>query len=554
LILDSTTILLPQDLGVTDNPTFEGLTLTGLTEGGLLFAGVDGLISQDKPNLFWKDDTDQFSLGTDIPPALADLTVYGADQSQIALTDGAVNKLIAGQSGISIDVGAAEMAIGTQTNQAFLWLFSNTGITVGTNNIQRVNIEAGGNILIAASGTANTLLDVRGGIDIGLDDTKLRFGASQVASIEYDNGTDALLFDLTGTVNANFNTTGNTNTLYIDTSGKVGIGTNAPTSALTISRATSVAVQMNDPLNIAYWQFGSSGGIFSIIETDAAGGSAGVGRIFRLNPITAPAIIFNLDKVDADLTWSGDTTASIFKLDAGAEELHWTGGNVGIGTLTPVGKLHVDSTEAEALIITKNADGGDVFIIDTTNNTIEIPNDNYKLQLGATLTDLEIYSDGTDGRIDTNGILKVNSSTEFVSKSKITAIGGFAVKLTNTTGAVTVQGQTVKADPATNDAVILTSANDTECIGVFLDAGIADDAEAWVVVAGIADVAMGDNEAATAGNWVETNSTEAGYADATSASPIAAPQHFNEIGHCIETVAAGGVGTHILARCVLHFN
>lgn len=138
-------------------------------------------------------------------------------------------------------------------------------------------------------------------------------------------------------------------------------------------------------------------------------------------------------------------------------------------------------------------------------------------------------------------------------KAAITAIGGYVIKLTNTTGAVTVQGQTVRADPTTNDAVILTAADDTECIGVFLEAGVADDAEAWVVVSGIADVAMGNNEATIAGNWVETNSAEAGYADATGLSPAASPQHFNEIGHCIETVAAGGVGTHILARCVLHF-
>lgn len=143
---------------------------------------------------------------------------------------------------------------------------------------------------------------------------------------------------------------------------------------------------------------------------------------------------------------------------------------------------------------------------------------------------------------------------DFKSKMKLTAIGGYAIKLTNTTGAVTVKGQTVKADTATDDAVILTAADDDECFGVFLDAGVADDAEAWVVIAGIADVAMGDNELATHGNWVETNSTEAGYADATSTTPAAAPQHFNEIGHCIQNVAAGGGGTHILARCVLHFN
>lgn len=158
--------------------------------------------------------------------------------------------------------------------------------------------------------------------------------------------------------------------------------------------------------------------------------------------------------------------------------------------------------------------------------------------------------------ISNTGDITQNGTGRFIesSKFKMTSIGGYAIKLTNKTGGNTVQGQTVKADTATDDGVILTAADDNECFGVFLDAGIADDAEAWVVIAGIADVAMGDDEAATHGNWVETNSAEAGYADATSGSPAAAPQHFNEIGHCIETVAAGGGGTHILARCVLHFN
>ena len=151
-------------------------------------------------------------------------------------------------------------------------------------------------------------------------------------------------------------------------------------------------------------------------------------------------------------------------------------------------------------------------------------------------------------------VTPTNFHSEFEStKIKITPLGGVAIKLTNETGVNTVQGKTVKADPATNDGVILTAADDSECIGVFLDSGIADTAAAWVVISGIADVLMGDNEAAIRGNWVETNSAEAGYADATGASPAAAPQHFNEIGHCIESVTAGGGGTHILARCVLHF-
>lgn len=147
----------------------------------------------------------------------------------------------------------------------------------------------------------------------------------------------------------------------------------------------------------------------------------------------------------------------------------------------------------------------------------------------------------------------------YSDKIKLTALGGYAIKLTNKTGSATVQGQLVKSDTATDDGVILTAAGDQECIGVFLDSGIADDAEAWVVVAGIADVAMEDNTASTHGYWVKNSDSEAGYADATNAAPPGGgvaqlDDHMQEIGHCIESVAAGGAGTHILARCVLHFN
>lgn len=169
---------------------------------------------------------------------------------------------------------------------------------------------------------------------------------------------------------------------------------------------------------------------------------------------------------------------------------------------------------------------------------------------------VDIDSDG-DGSIVGSWTAGSFSTTGTIigggAKVQLTPIGGIAVKLTNTTGVVTIAGQLVKPDPTTDDAVILTGADDTECCGVFLDSGVADDAEAWVVVSGIADVAMEDNTAATRANWIST-SGEVGYANAETASPPAAPAHFREIAHCIESVTADGIGTHILARCVLHFN
>lgn len=137
-------------------------------------------------------------------------------------------------------------------------------------------------------------------------------------------------------------------------------------------------------------------------------------------------------------------------------------------------------------------------------------------------------------------------------KVQFTSIGGLAVKLTNKSGASSTKGRLV--DPATgsNNAVTLTGVDDTECIGVFLNDGVPDGQEAWIVIAGIAEVALDDNTAATRGNWV--GASEAGYADATGGSPPAQPAHFREIGHCTETVSATGAGTHVTAKCVLHFN
>lgn len=158
--------------------------------------------------------------------------------------------------------------------------------------------------------------------------------------------------------------------------------------------------------------------------------------------------------------------------------------------------------------------------------------------------------------IGLNQSLLTTDSPTF-NKVKITTLGGIAIQLTNKTGGNTIAGTVVETytTAAVDDAFDLACADCLEHIGIVLDTGIADGSEAWIVVSGIADVAMKDNTLAARGNWVQM-SDEIGYADATNA---AAPQpinqtHFTEVGHCIESVAAGGGGTHILARCVIHFN
>ncbi len=139
---------------------------------------------------------------------------------------------------------------------------------------------------------------------------------------------------------------------------------------------------------------------------------------------------------------------------------------------------------------------------------------------------------------------------EALNGCRFTNDGEFQIKLTNKTGAASVRGELVKADPATDFSFILTAADDDECLGVVAEAGVADASDAWVTISGRAQVLLKDTTAATRGNWVAT-SDAAGRADATVAAPPGVPAHFQEIGHAIENV---GAGVDQLAWIVMHFN
>jgi hypothetical protein len=155
--------------------------------------------------------------------------------------------------------------------------------------------------------------------------------------------------------------------------------------------------------------------------------------------------------------------------------------------------------------------------------------------------------------IDSNGNITQNGSgrTHESLKYKLTSIGGFAIKITNQTDAISVAGKVVECDHGANDAVELSEANGDHPIGVLLDSGIANGSEVWIVVAGVADVLYEDTESSARGNWVYMSGT-AGFAIDAVPTPGHAADHWKEIGHCCETVTY--VDTPILARCVLHFN
>lgn len=313
--------------------------------------------------------------------------------------------------------------------------------------------------------------------------------------------------------------------ITIDENGNVGIGTKSPDTKLSIQAPTGAGVQTIQTIK------NSSGGTRIKFKFDTNN------------------VRWYITDQDGGIDFAYDESS----------------GFIGIGTSDPLVRLHVKDS-GEQLRLEHTSATGNPFLSFYQNGTrrsfIQHNDTDDNLKIASEFGRIQFLT-GTAGAesprvtILPNGNVGINTElpTQLLdvnNKVGMTAIGGIAIKLTNETGSNTIKGQLVKADTVTNDAVVITSAGDVECFGVFFESGIVDGAEAWVVVAGIADVALDDNVEAVRGDWISTG-VLAGYA-ATANSPAAAPTHFEEIGHCIESVDAGGEGTHILARCVLHFN
>lgn len=120
-----------------------------------------------------------------------------------------------------------------------------------------------------------------------------------------------------------------------------------------------------------------------------------------------------------------------------------------------------------------------------------------------------------------------------------------------------------KADEALNEGEVVSiyqsgtaldvrkspTSGDTQSmpIGAVL-ATVSDQADVWIVIAGIAKVLPESGVTAAIGNVAYTSGSEAGRAAQSSTVPTS--EHWREIGHWLET----GAGNGTLARCCLHFN
>jgi hypothetical protein len=111
---NSTVVLsLPQNIATTSSPTFVGLTLTGLTQGSVLFAGASGVISQDNANFFWNDTDNRLGIGT-LAPATPLHIIRTTEQLRLGYdTLNYASFTVDSVGGLSIGLIGRNFAVGT---------------------------------------------------------------------------------------------------------------------------------------------------------------------------------------------------------------------------------------------------------------------------------------------------------------------------------------------------------------------------------------------------------------------------------------------------------
>ncbi len=293
--------------------------------------------------------------------------------------------------------------------------------------------------------------------------------------------------------------------------GKVGLGTNNPDNLLDVLGDTFIG----DALN---------------------------GVIIRKNGVIGEVMGLNSDVSDWNDLLIRVANAQIYLKE---------NGNIGIGinNTNPGRQLELLHATSPTLSLKSTSLTGNsqIFFGDAGDDNIgrlvyNHTTDDFEFKLGSAK---KVIFNMVDGRV---GIMNATPTQilDIKAKTGFSEIGGHIIKLTNKTGGVSVKGNLVETSIANDDAIQLSSANSLEPIGVFLEAGVADGDEAWIVVGGIAEVR------ADAGGWVKgdwiNSSAVVGRCEGGAHVPNPA-KHMQEVGHALGDAAGNG-----LAKVVLHFN
>jgi len=544
-----------QDVNTDASPIWVGATLSGLTATRVLFAGASGVISDDagltyasatniltastfnatdEDNALQIDGTTFFRTGT-----AANLNIF-LGEGTFDNADGSTNVGIGYHAGFN-NTGSSSIYIGKEAG---------AGLTGGTDNSGIFNVVIGALALKSNTGGDENFA-------LGFSSLLENTSGSRNVAIGY--------FSLAANTTSNDNIAIGSKSMWKSTGrSNVGIG----------EQALQAQTSGEDNIGIGklVGQYQTTGDRNTLIGRSAGAGTSGqsiysentfigyasgfrittgstncfIGYISGVQQTTNSnlLIIDNQDRGSAAAELTDCLIYGIFNSTVTSQSIRFNVGDLTLASGTPYQTLwnttHEDSDggRESRLNFKGEQSGGEV----TTLARIEISHDGVADdEKGKIERYINIGSDGDSPTLAET----IDSSLDvFWTKAKITAIGGYAIKLTNNTGSNSVEGQLVEADDTDENSYKVADANALDVIGVVYNAGVADGSEVWIVQGGIAEVLL------DAGGCVHhdrlISSATAGSADVSNAPAVAV--HFQEIGHAIETVVGAG-----LAKAVLHF-
>ncbi len=254
--------------------------------------------------------------------------------------DGTNGRLYIKETGTGTNTGWVAFATGTGSGTGDLQAVTDVG-NLTTNWIQFAGGTSTGNFLIDRP-SAEAYLTVRSGNSDAYFDLIGNAGATALR-MSSNGGSDYATFEIAS--NGSFNmVAGGTNTIWADApTGNVGIGHNSPTDLLHVySDTRSSALRVSS---------GGGQNAYVIVDYDRAGGAEG-SFSFQENGVQRGVMNSGWNGYDF-FAIGADSGYDLDFVTTGVPRVHITNatGRVGIGTITPSTRLHVNSDAASTTAI-----------------------------------------------------------------------------------------------------------------------------------------------------------------------------------------------------------
>lgn len=435
---------------------------------------------------------------------------------------------------ITVKGNANNVGIGTTAPSAKLDVITSgttaiSGITSGTGNAGYFQVNNAANSSTALYATTN-------GTGIALNVSNTNTAAGTKYSV-YSTASSAA--GTTGVAGYFTSTGGGTNYAGIFDNGNVGIGTANPLAKLEVfQNAEAVRIKAATATNTVFMRFTDGTNYNHLVGSANSTGinlfGSGLPYAFEIGTQNNHPITFHTNNISTPRM----TIAAA--------------GNIGIGTTSPVGKLHINA--ASDAIVIKDGALNEGIIFDKnmirsgwTGTDLSISGSNnlyFQTFSGSWLSRVTILNNGNVGIGTTNPTAKLQVAGDVALGTGLTTGNEpVTVYLTNASGGSVSNGMIVITGGSNNSFTTTNAPNDTRAIGVVYDATIAAGAVGRVAIAGVVLVYhAGAILAADRGKHVVTSATPG------QAAVVTNPTSGSSIGIVLEAPISAGLRGRMLLR------